>query len=144
MSIPSFGDKIKRAIGEHRQRLIFIGILAATAILAFLLGYAARGESASVMPSPASGASSSLEDPLAAAGEAMPARALDPVLPATPAVSETPLTGSGAYVASKTGKKYYPVGCGGAKRIKDANKVFYATAAQAQAAGLTLGAGCSD
>lgn len=49
---------------------------------------------------------------------------------------------SGAYVASKNGSKYYPVDCSGAKRIKDANKVWFETPAAAEGAGYALAQGC--
>ncbi len=46
------------------------------------------------------------------------------------------------FAASKNGTKYYPAGCSGASRIKPANQVWFATAADAQAAGYTLASGC--
>ena len=39
------------------------------------------------------------------------------------------------FVASKNGTKYYPVGCAWANRIKDANKVWFASTKEAEAAG---------
>ena len=44
MSIHDFIEKIKGRAGEHRQLLLFIGILAGTAVLSFYLGYVARAE----------------------------------------------------------------------------------------------------
>lgn len=49
---------------------------------------------------------------------------------------------SGPYVASKSGTKYHLVTCGGAKNIKEANKLFFATAREAEAAGYTKAANC--
>lgn len=57
---------------------------------------------------------------------------------ATPAAS----AGQGAYVASKSGTKYYLATCSGASRIKDANRVYFASAAQAAAAGYGPAANC--
>jgi hypothetical protein len=48
----------------------------------------------------------------------------------------------GQYVASKTGTKYYLPWCGTAKRIKDDNKVWFATKAEAEAAGYTPAKNC--
>ncbi len=48
----------------------------------------------------------------------------------------------GKYVASKNGSKYYLTSCSGADRISDANKVWFASAAEAQAAGYTPAANC--
>lgn len=49
---------------------------------------------------------------------------------------------AGGYVASKNGSKYYPPGCGGASRIKEENRVYFASPAQAEAAGYSLAANC--
>ncbi len=46
------------------------------------------------------------------------------------------------FVASKNGTKYYPAGCSGVSRIKVANRVWFASAVDAQAAGYTLASGC--
>lgn len=48
----------------------------------------------------------------------------------------------GAFVASKSGTKYYPVGCGSAKRIKPENQVFFATEDAAVAAGYARASTC--
>lgn len=45
-------------------------------------------------------------------------------------------------VASKTGASYYLPGCAGANRISDANKVWFASAATAQAAGYAPAKNC--
>lgn len=58
-----------------------------------------------------------------------------------PATPQAPLT-AGAYVASKSGSKYYPQGCSAASRIKEANKVYFDTAASAEAAGYQPAANC--
>jgi hypothetical protein len=49
---------------------------------------------------------------------------------------------SGNYVAAKTGTKYYLPTCATAKRIKDTNKVWFATKAQAEAAGYQAASNC--
>jgi len=49
---------------------------------------------------------------------------------------------AGQVVASKTGTKYYPLGCAGADRILDANKIWFVSASAALAAGYTLAANC--
>ena len=139
MSIPVFANKIKGFVLEHRQMLIFIGILIGTAIVAFYLGYVAREE---IYPAPPV----IIQCP---ANAYMDSAVLGTVASAAASAQSneksdmsTVGSGSGAFVASKTGKKYYPLACSGAKRIKDANKIFFQTAAEAQAAGLSLGAGC--
>ena len=49
---------------------------------------------------------------------------------------------TGPYVGSKSGTKYYLSACSGAKRIKDANKVFFATVHDAQASGYQPASNC--
>jgi hypothetical protein len=69
-------------------------------------------------------------------------------LATTTAVASTtpqpaPLTAETAtYVGSKSGTKYHLLTCAGAKRIKEENKVFFATAVEAEAAGYTPAANC--
>lgn len=50
--------------------------------------------------------------------------------------------GQGSYVASKSGSKYYLTTCSGASRIKDENKVYFASAGEAAAAGYGPAANC--
>ena len=54
---------------------------------------------------------------------------------------ETGTPGVG-YVASKSGTKYYLPSCSGVKRIKEENKVWFATVDDAKAAGLTPASNC--
>lgn len=42
---------------------------------------------------------------------------------------------SGSFVASKQGKKYFPVDCGSAKTIKEENKVYFGSEEEAVSAG---------
>ncbi len=49
---------------------------------------------------------------------------------------------SGAYVASKNGTAYYLPTCSGASRIKDANKIWFATKNDAELAGYHAAANC--
>jgi len=48
----------------------------------------------------------------------------------------------GDFVASRNGAKYYPIGCSGINRIKEDNKVYFRTEAEAQASGLTKSSTC--
>lgn len=47
-----------------------------------------------------------------------------------------------AYVASKSGTKYHLPWCGGAKKIKEENKIWFATKEDAEKAGYTPAANC--
>ena len=44
MSIYDFKTNIKGWVGEHRQKLVFIGVLVVSAGISFYLGYVARAE----------------------------------------------------------------------------------------------------
>jgi len=48
----------------------------------------------------------------------------------------------GAFVASRSGKKYYPSSCGSANRIKPENRVYFNTPSEAEARGLTRSETC--
>jgi hypothetical protein len=63
------------------------------------------------------------------------------------AAQAAPLSGAagqepGSYVASKSGAKYYLTGCSGASRIKQENRVYFASAQEARAAGYEPAANC--
>lgn len=47
------------------------------------------------------------------------------------------------FVASKNGTKFYPAGCKAAERIKPENRIFFATAVEAQKAGFEATSQCS-
>lgn len=139
MSIHTLGKKIKgwsdhpaKWAKEKRQLLITMGILAAVAIISFYLGYIARLETFSEE-------TVSLKTPYSSA-------AYTPMSASqaknTPMAPSSPQASSGAFVASKNGTKFYPANCSSAKRIKDANKVFFATAADAENEGYSRASGC--
>ncbi len=46
------------------------------------------------------------------------------------------------FLASKNGKKYYPVGCKSANRIKTENRVFFESQGEAERAGYTPSTTC--
>ena len=47
------------------------------------------------------------------------------------------------YVASKNGKLYYSLNCSGAKRIKEENKIFFASKDEAEKSGYSLATSCN-
>ncbi|HYD93577.1 MAG TPA: hypothetical protein VEB18_03970 [Candidatus Paceibacterota bacterium] len=55
---------------------------------------------------------------------------------------EPAMNAGGQYVASKNGTRYYLPWCGGVKNIKEENKVWFSTKADAEAAGYTPAANC--
>lgn len=63
-------------------------------------------------------------------------------LPAATPPSNSAAPATGNYVASKSGKAYHLPWCSGAQRIKEENKVYFATKAEAEKAGYTPAANC--
>ncbi|MBI5816997.1 MAG: hypothetical protein HZB09_01070 [Candidatus Yonathbacteria bacterium] len=57
-------------------------------------------------------------------------------------VDKITVSNEGFIVASKTGKKYHFPWCAGAQQIKEENKVWFASEAEAKAAGFTPAANC--
>lgn len=60
---------------------------------------------------------------------------------------ETPIqtkstTSTRAYFASSRGTKYYHLGCSGGKTLKEENKIWFMTKAEAEAAGYELSTSC--
>jgi len=132
MSIHTIVNKIKGEAGRERQTLVFVGILAAACIVSFYMGYVAKAEASPATPVV-------IQCPDAAY---IDAEALSTVNPTKNTKQQSVNTGTGEYVASKNGTKYYTPGCAGASRIKDENKVFFKTAQEAEAAGYGIAAGC--
>lgn len=58
--------------------------------------------------------------------------------------SETtaPVPQTGSFVASKKGKKYYPINCTGAKSLSESNRIYFKNAAEAEAKGYSLSTSC--
>ena len=52
--------------------------------------------------------------------------------------------GSGRYIASKNGSKYFPEDCSSSKTIKEENKIFFNTPEEAQKAGYELAKNCKN
>lgn|SRR5574343_616029 len=50
---------------------------------------------------------------------------------------------NGNYLASKRGKKYYPVDCPAAQNIKPENRLYFNTAAEAENRGYSLSTSCN-
>lgn len=77
---------------------------------------------------------------LAEPGKGTETREVDPGPAAAGAA--LPVPSAGAFVASRSGTKYYPPSCAAAKRIKETNRVWFATAAEAEAAGYEASTAC--
>ena len=60
----------------------------------------------------------------------------------SPLVQSNEAPYSANFVASKSGANYYLPSCGGVAKIKEENRVWFATVAEAQAAGYTAAINC--
>ena len=76
---------------------------------------------------------------IACTTEGSPSYAISVVAPEEPPV---PAATSGAYVASKSGRKYHLPSCSSAKQIKTENQVFFQTPQQAEEQGYAPCARC--
>ncbi len=151
MSIPD-GNPSSKAVWRGWSWLEW-GILALVAALFLGLGILAGKQGASgktaddrlwIEQLPASelpGAISSSTPP-AAAPTASAGQDTSQAAAAAAAVPSAPASIAHNFVASKTGSKYYTPDCAAAKRIKDENKVWFATKQAAEAAGLTPSTSC--
>ena len=142
MSIHTFAEKIKGRAGEKRVSLVSMLTLVAVAGISFWVGYSAQKEVAQAAPVV-------ISCPIAAYMPTNTTLAGQGASPKTPAVTASaidalpsPSQKKGAFVASKNGTKYYPVGCSGANRIKEENKVYFSTSKEAETAGYGPAANC--
>lgn len=74
--------------------------------------------------------------------ETLPAAAVATVASPETTSPEPVMNAGGQYVASKNGERYYLPWCGGVSRIKEENKVWFSSKADAEAAGYTPAANC--
>ena len=151
MSIHDFGNKIKAygakasaRAGESRHLLVLGAVFVGASALSFWLGYTARAKVAQASPVVIQCPQTAYvptPDTLAPASSTAAGKTSTKTASNSGVSSNT--AASGSFVASKSGKKYYPVTCASASRIKDANKVYFQTAAAAMAAGYGAAANCN-
>lgn len=141
-----------RHIGSFSRDWVILACLVLTATLCFGLGLLANRENQppkdplwieQLPPEelPGSVGTSTAGKPLEGQSQAQaPSVTSQPAAAAVAAPVSAPK--SGQYVASKTGTKYYLPSCSGANRIKDENKVWFATKQAAEAAGYAPSSTC--
>jgi len=117
MTIADARGKCKELAAKVPRDVLSIGILVLASLTSFGLGYLAGLDAGQGSPA-------AIEESPVAAPEAM-----------APAV--------GQVVASKNGTKYYFPSCAGVARISESNKVWFASAAAAAAAGYAPAANCT-
>lgn len=128
------------------DRAMVPAIVALVAVLSFGLGRlsALEGQKAGLVIHPPSQAASA---GFAAVQDLGSVAAPAPWLTAEETPAKNPYAdgnpnGPHNFVASKNGAKYYPADCGGAKRISEKNKIWFATQEEARLAGYAPAANC--
>jgi hypothetical protein len=126
MSIHNLPDKIKRYTGLDHIVLINILVIVLVGLSAFGLGRLSVQSNTS----------------LDLGASIYNAKAVDNITTGNSTNIPVNKVSGGKYVASKNGKLYYTVGCSGAKRIKDSNRIWFDTKTEAEKYGLTLSPTC--
>jgi hypothetical protein len=132
MTIADEKGEGKKGVGRIPPDVLIVLTLILSATLAFGLGVLAGKDMAKAEGKDGFWIEQIPKEPEAANGG--PAA----VIKAVPAMEEGPKV----YMASKSGTKYYLPTCGTAKRIKEENRVWFATKEEAEAAGYGPAANC--
>jgi len=75
-------------------------------------------------------------------GNSLSANALQAIPNTSKPSVKTGNSATGLFVASRKGKKYYPINCSAGSSLKEDNKVFFSTEAEAESAGYTKSSSC--
>lgn len=133
MTITGWGREIKGFLGRIPKDVLLVAAILLTATGSFGLGYLAGQDSASV-----EGHDIWIEK---RAQKSLPAAAIEAV-EAPEEVPAEPIAAGGGYVASKSGKAYHLPWCPGAARIKEENKIWFASKEEAEAKGYAPAKNC--
>ena len=139
-------EHLCRWANRSLDRAAVPAIVALVPLIAFGLGRLSAWDglkSALVVhpPSQTASASFAAAKDLQAVAEPVPGLTAAEAPPQNPYAGGNP-DGPHNFVASKNGTKYYPADCGGAKRISEANKIWFATVEEAKVAGYSAAANC--
>lgn len=135
MSIPQTKDKIKGLSEARRESALMAAIMVLIAGGAFGLGILFERDKAKAM--------TPLDSPVVIEGN-VPFYTGSSSSKNSQEASSSLGTPGGAYVASRNGTKYYPVGCSAANRINEENKIYFLSTGEAEAAGLTASTSCGS
>lgn len=133
MTIAELRERSNQAVSGIPKDVLLVGIVLLFSTASFGLGMLAERDRAA-------GKSDGfwIEN-----GATTTAQAAAIAAPLPVAASGTPVTpAAGKYVASKNGTKYYLPDCSGASRIKESNKVWFASLEDAQKAGYSAASNC--
>lgn len=137
------GEKFKSLVSDERYFMAILVILVAVA--SFALGrYSTMPNGSLWGQGTGKGATAGVSMAYTEVSPKMddePTEAKNPRV-AKPTSTDVIPVAPGPYVASKSGTKYHHETCGGAKQIKQENKLYFSTEADARAAGYSLASNC--
>ena|SRR5258706_2684595 len=139
MSIAEAVQKIKSFLDSPKGHdVLIVIIIIATSISSFILGRTTRTEGSAVVIRTDSSliVDKSQEQPIIQTAAVLNTQKSS----GSPKMANT---SGGAFVASSRGKKYYPVDCNAASSLSEANKIYFATAQEAEAKGYSLSSSCN-
>lgn len=136
MNIAGLIEKGKAYLGRIPGDVLVVAVILLSASGSFGLGYLAGKDA---------GAREGFQVESLPMEASLPAAAIAAPSVAGKGVEVAPapvMNAGGQYVASKNGTKYYLPWCGGAARIKEENKVWFASKEEAEAKGYEPAANC--
>lgn len=132
MSIPNLFNKIKSSIGIDNIQIMYCLVIIGVAICSFLLGRVSCNfiKEDNFNINKEKGVISDISN-------------ADNVMSnSTTSDISTDKREEKRYVASKNGKMYYSIGCGGAKRIKPENEIWFSSKTEAESSGYKESTSC--
>ena len=139
-------EKGNQALEKVPESLLWLGIVLLSSSGSFGLGFLAGKDAEGgevIIESRGAGAVSEEKAPVSVTTSALQA---SPKAATAVEASSDPLppapSGGGEYVASKSGKSYHLPWCAGAKQIKEENKIYFSSKAEAEAAGYAPAKNC--
>lgn len=143
MNIPEVWLKFKTSLQRVPEEAILVALIVLVGVSGFGLGRLSALESSREpvrIIAPGGGVPEAVEHSTVETQNA--ARSTSQAASVKSAVNQIETGDSGAVVASKNSTKYHLPWCSGAKRISEANKITFASKAEAEKAGYTAAANC--
>ena len=134
MSIPEIIDKIKSKTGIDKTTILYLFIIVGVGIGSFCLGKISQQRNFpdvdNIIKTQDIVQNSSIPVQNVNSNISSQATQINPV--------------EKRYIASKNGKMFYTLNCGGAKRIKPENAIWFATREDAEKSGFTFSSMCKE
>jgi hypothetical protein len=134
MSINHFFNKIKRSFGFETKTIVFIFVVIGVGISAFGLGELSARQRLGLM--------AKSDNSFISKNDNSNLKSEIKIINLENDKNNNSVLEEKVYVASKNGKLYYRIGCSGAGRIKEENKIYFKTKEDAEKFGYTLSSSC--